>query len=205
MADDDGRPVAVTPDPAETPGPAETPEPAETPGPAETSEPADGQDAVDVIMAQWQRELPGVDPSGLAVFGRLHRSYLLYAARLGEVFDRYGINMASFDVLAALRRGGPPYRQTAGRLATTGLITTGGVTLRLDRLESAGLVTRERDASDRRVVYAQLTAAGLDVAGEVATAVLASQQHMLAGVTETERAQLAVLLTAVERSLRAQP
>jgi DNA-binding MarR family transcriptional regulator len=187
MADDDGQPVAVTPEAADG-----------------TPQPADGRDAVDIIMAQWQQELPGVDPSGLAVFGRLHRSYLLYAARLNEVFDRYGINMASFDVLAALRRGGPPYRQTAGRLATTGLITTGGVSLRLDRLESAGLVTRERDADDRRVVYAQLTAAGLEVAGEVATAVLASQQQMLAGVSEIERAQLAVLLSAVERSLRAQ-
>lgn len=180
MVDDDGQPVAMT------------------------GASADGQDAVDMTMTQWQRELPGLDVSALAVFGRLHRSYLLYAARLTEVFDGYGINMASFDVLAALRRCGPPYRQTAGRLANAGLITTGGVSLRLDRLESAGLITRERDAGDRRLVYAQLTAAGLEVAGRVATAVLASQQQMLAGLTETERAELAVLLGAVERSLRAQ-
>lgn len=156
------------------------------------------------VVAQWQRELPGLNVSGLAVFGRLHRSYLLYAARLTEIFDRYGINTASFDVLAALRRSGPPYRATAGRLARTGLITTGGVTQRLDRLESAGLITRERDPGDRRVVYAQLTADGLEVSGRAATAVFASQQQMLAGLTETERAELAVLLGAVERSMRAQ-
>ena len=180
VADDDGQTVAMT------------------------CEAADGQDAVDVIIAQWQRELPGLDVSALAVFGRLHRSYLLYAARLTEIFDRYGINTASFDVLAALRRSGPPYRATAGRLARTGLITTGGVTQRLDRLERAGLITRDRDAGDRRVVHAQLTADGLEVVGQAAAAVFASQQQMLAGLTETERAELAVLLGAVERSLRAQ-
>jgi DNA-binding MarR family transcriptional regulator len=78
------------------------------------------------------------------------------------------------------------------------------VTQRLDRLESAGLITRDRDAGDRRVVHAQLTADGLEVVGQAAAAVFASQQQMLAGLTETERAELAVLLGAVERSLRAQ-
>lgn len=170
---------------------------------AMTREAAGGQDAVDVIMAQWRREVPGLDVSALAVFGRLHRSYLLYAARVTDVFGHHGINMASFDVLAALRRGGPPYRQTAGRLASTGLITTGGLTLRLDRLERAGLITRERDARDRRVVYAQLTAAGLDVLGRAAAELFASEQEMLAGLTETERAELAILLRALERYMRA--
>lgn len=179
-ADDDGHPVAMT------------------------GEPPDGQDAVDAIMAQWRRELPGLDVSALAVYERLHRSYLLCAARLTEVFDRFGITMAAFDVLAALRRGGPPYRQTSGMLAAAGLITTGGVSLRLDRLESAGLITRERDKTDRRVVYAQLTASGMEVAGQVAAAVVDCEQRMLGGLTEPERAELAILLGALERSLRRQ-
>ena len=170
--------------------------------PAAIGEPPDGQDVVDRTMAQWRREMPGLDVSSQAVLGRLRRGYLLYAARVSEVIDRYGINLAAFDVLATLRRSGPPYRLTSGGLASGALITTGGVSLRLDRLEDAGLITRERDKADRRVVYAQLTASGIELAGQVATAVADSQQRMLAGLSEAERAELAVLLRAVERSLR---
>ena len=165
-----------------------------------TSRPAQ-QDPVDIIVSQWEHEIPDLDVSALAVFGRLHRGYVRYAAALGEVFGRYGINMASFDVLAALRRSGPPYRRTAGDLAGIGLITTGGLTLRLDRLEQAGLITRERDTADRRVVYAQLTEAGLELTGQVAREHFANELRMLAGLSKSERTQLADLLAKLERSL----
>ena len=159
------------------------------------------RDPVDVIIAQWEREMPDLDVSALAVFGRLHRSYARYADLLGEIFDKHGINMASFDVLAALRRSGPPYRRTAGELAGIGLITTGGLTLRLDRLEQAGLVIRERDAADRRVVYAQLTEAGLELTNRVAREHFANELDMLSGLSKSERAQVADLLAKLERSL----
>lgn len=158
-------------------------------------------DQLERMIAQWERELPGLDVSPLAVFGRLHRGYLRYAALLAEVFDKYGINMASFDVLAALRRSGPPYRRTAGDLASTGLITSGGLTLRLDRLENAGLIVRERDAADRRVVYAQLTAEGLELTDRAAKEHFANEERMLSGLTAADRRQLAALLAKLERSL----
>src|ERR1700761_8519242 len=90
------------------------------------------RDVVDALVSEWENELPDLDFSGVAVFGRLHRDYHRYAARIEEVFNRYGINAASFTVLAPLGGGGPPYRRTAGDLANTGLVTTGGLTLRLD-------------------------------------------------------------------------
>lgn len=158
-------------------------------------------DPVDVIISQWEHEIPDMDVSALAVFGRLHRGYARYAAQLSEVFEKHGINMASFDVLAALRRSGPSYRRTAGELAGIGLITTGGLTLRLDRLEQAGLITRERDTEDRRVVYAQLTEAGLELTNQVARDHFANELDMLSGLSKAERAQLAGLLSKLERSL----
>lgn len=167
-----------------------------------TAKPGHSSDAVDVIIAQWQRQRPDIDVAALAVFGRLHRAYLHYAAQIGETFDKYGINAAAFDVLAALRRAGAPYRRTAGDLANTGLISTGGLTLRLDRLESAGLITRERDTADRRVVYAQLTDDGLDVINRLAKEHFAKELQMLAGFSEPERRQLARLLRKLDRSLQ---
>ncbi|MFF5264014.1 MarR family winged helix-turn-helix transcriptional regulator [Actinomadura viridis] len=162
---------------------------------------ADPPDTVDLIIEQWRRERPDVDTSGLAVLGRLHRGFLRYSTLIGEVFDRHGINMAAFDVLATLLRSGPPYRRTAGELAGVSLVSTGGVTLRLDRLEKAGLIVRERDPHDRRVVYARLTEKGLELTNAVVTEHFANERRMLAGLSEAERHRLARLLGLLERSL----
>ncbi|MFD5064229.1 MarR family winged helix-turn-helix transcriptional regulator [Streptomyces sp. NPDC058394] len=158
-------------------------------------------DAVDLILEQWKRELPSLDASPMEVLGRLHRSFLRYQGLLSDLFDCFDLNMAAFDVLAALRRSGPPYRRTAGELADISLVTTGGITLRLDRLERAGLVTRERDPGDRRVVYARLTDRGIEIADVVAVAHFANEERMLAELTGAERRQLGRLLGKLERSL----
>jgi DNA-binding MarR family transcriptional regulator len=149
-------------------------------------------DAVDAILEQWRRELPDVDATPMAIFGRVHR-----------VFARHGINAAAFDLLAALRRHGAPYRQTAGALADSALITSGGISLRVDRLEKAGLVTRERDEVDKRVVYVQLTDAGLALIETVVAAHFANEKDLLVGLTVSEPRQLGQLLSRLERSIDA--
>lgn len=158
-------------------------------------------DAVDAILEQWRRELPGVDATPMAVFGRIHRVFLRYQVHVTDLYARYGTNPAAFDLLAALRRSGAPYRQTAGALADASLITSGGISLRVDRLEKAGLVTRERDKVDRRAVYVQLSESGLELIDKVAALHFANEQDMLVGMTITERRQLAQLLSRVEVSL----
>lgn len=159
------------------------------------------EDAVDHIIKQWHDQRPTLDVSAMEVLGRMHRSYLQYQALLNTVFDQYKINNASFDVLAALRRSGPPYRMTAGELATSSLVTTGGITLRIDRLEEAGLVTRIRPRNDRRVVYAQLTADGRKLVDEVAEVHFENERVMLAGLTATDQKHLAGLLRKLEQSI----
>ncbi|MBN9759511.1 Transcriptional regulator, MarR family [Pseudonocardia sp. Ae406_Ps2] len=158
-------------------------------------------DAVDLILDQWARHDPELDPSAMAVFGRLHRCFLRYQSQLTPVFERYGISMAAFDVLAALRRSGEPYRQTMRDLGGVTLVTAGGLTQRVDRLEASGLVRRERDAVDGRVVHAQLTPSGLDLVDQVTRAHFANEREMLAGLDEAEQRRLARLLRRLEQSL----
>lgn len=162
---------------------------------------APDRDAVDDIVSQWNRQWPELDVSALHVFGRLHRTYLRYQSSLTSVFEEHGINMASFDVLAALRRSGPPYRMTSGQLAESSLVTTGGITLRVDRLEKQGLVVRERDPEDRRVVYARLTDEGLRVIDAAAEAHFDNESRMLANLSPDKRKQLARLLLELEHSV----
>lgn len=158
-------------------------------------------DPVDQIVDQWRHERPDLDPSPIALFGRVHRVYLRYQAVLNKTFAKHGLNSASFDVLAALRRSGAPYRKTGTQLASGSLLSSAGVTFRLDRLEEAGLIERQRDADDRRVVYSALTDTGLKVINRTIEAHLEAEEALLHGLTAKERQQLATLLAKLERSI----
>lgn len=165
----------------------------------------DDSDGVGEIIRQWARSRPELDVSALDVFGRLHRSFLLYRSRINVVFEQFGINEAGFDVLACLRRAEPTFRRTAGELAKQTLVTTGGLTLRVNRLEEAGLVVRDRDPDDARVVYVTLSDAGRELVDRVSDAHFAALRRMLAGLDLDQKGELAGLLAVLEGSLRAAP
>jgi DNA-binding MarR family transcriptional regulator len=158
-------------------------------------------DAVDEIVAQWRHERADLDPSPIALFGRLHRCYLRYQAVIGRGFASAGLNAASFDVLAALRRSGEPYRKTASELASGSLLSSAGVTFRLDRLEEAGLIERQRDDRDRRVVYSQLTEKGRERIDSTIEAHLEEEHRLLAGLSQREITQLGRLLAKLEAAI----
>ncbi|MGH3469914.1 MAG: MarR family winged helix-turn-helix transcriptional regulator [Thermocrispum sp.] len=153
------------------------------------------------MLEQWRRERPDIDASAMAVFGRLHRSFNRYQAQLVRLFDSHDLSMSAFSVLAALRRLGAPFRCTAGELADTNLVSTGGITQRVDKLEKEGLVRRDRHPEDRRIVYVELTDKGLAVIDQVAAAHFANEAKMLGGLSPTERTQLSRLLSRLEHSL----
>lgn len=157
-------------------------------------------DLVDLILDQWERTSPSLNVASIAVLGRLHRSDLRYQGLVSDELARFDLNTAAFDVLASLRRS-PEHRRTAGQLAEVGLITSGGLTQRIDRLERDGLVSRVKEPGDRRKVYVELTAKGLDVIDQVLEAHFAEQEQMLEGLSQTERKQLAALLGRLEISL----
>lgn len=158
-------------------------------------------DLVDMIIDQWRREVPGLDVHSIGVLGRLHRCDIRYQGLVSDVLEEFGLTTASFDVLASLRRSSPDYRRTAGQLAEIGLISSGGLTQRIDRLVSAGLVERSREPSDRRVVYIGLTEAGHKLIDNVLAHHFAEQNAMLNGLTKGEQRQLAQLLSKLEVSL----
>ncbi|NEB73727.1 MarR family transcriptional regulator [Streptomyces sp. SID14478] len=159
------------------------------------------KDAVAGIIEDWARERPELDTAPLEVLARLHRTFLRYNTKLTAAIERHGLAVAGFDVLTALRRAGAPYRLTAGQLADSGLVSSAGVTLRIDRLEKDGLIVRERDAEDRRVVYSRLTDTGLAKVDEVFAEHLDNERRMLTDLSPAERRQLARLLGKLERSI----
>jgi DNA-binding MarR family transcriptional regulator len=153
------------------------------------------RDSVDRIIDQWTTVRPDVDSSPIEVVGRISRASRLIDQRLAVNFARFGIETWMYDVLATLRRQGPPFELTAGDLVRQSMVTTGAVTNRIDRLEERGLVERA-GSRDRRQVIVRLTPKGLELVEQVVQAHLATEDEILGALTENQRQELAKLLRA---------
>lgn len=77
-----------------------------------------------------------------------------------ELKEAFGLPLSSYEVLLHLSWA-PGHRMRMGELAESVLLTLGGVTRLISRLESEGLVRREPCPEDRRGTYALLTKLGL--------------------------------------------
>lgn len=151
------------------------------------------RDAVDRIVGQWRAARPDVDIEPIEVIGRVSRLSRLVDRRLAENFARFGIEAWMYDVLATLRRSGPPFELTAGELVAQSMVTTGAITNRIDRLQERGLVERAGTA-DRRKVLVRLTPAGLRLVDDVVGAHLDVERELLASLGDRRRRDLAATL-----------
>lgn len=153
---------------------------------------AEARDAVDRITAQWRRERPDLDSTPMEVIGRISRASALLQRELERVFAQHGLAGGDFDVLATLRRSGRPV--TPGDLSRSTMVTTGGMTKLLDRLEARGLIRREADPRDRRGRLVVLTDDGRALVDRAVEAHLENEQRLLADLSGPKREQLASLL-----------
>ncbi|MFE9773108.1 MarR family winged helix-turn-helix transcriptional regulator [Streptomyces sp. NPDC005931] len=152
------------------------------------------RDPVDAIIEQWAVVRPDLDTTAMEVFGRVYRLSRAMGDRMEKAYAGYGISRGEFDVLATLRRSGEPYTLSPRRLSATLMLTTGGMTGRLDKLERAGLLRRSPDPHDRRGLQVTLTDRGLDLIDEAVGAGLAVQAEALSALSEERAGQLADLL-----------
>jgi DNA-binding MarR family transcriptional regulator len=151
-------------------------------------------DRVARIQEQWRKERPDLDVGPQGVIGRLHRLAGHLTAELVTVYQRHGLSEGEFDVLATLRRSGAPYELAAGELAEHTMVTTGGLTKRLDRLESGGLITRRRSDTDGRGRVVRLTAAGRRVIDAAFTDHMRNERRLLDQLTPDDAERLESLL-----------
>ena len=154
----------------------------------------DTVDAIDRIEAAWRRERPDVDVSSVGIISRIWRigRHLEHARK--ERLAGHGTDRVTLDVLAMLRRSGPPYQMTAGELTHHSLISSGGVSQRLEKLERAGLVTRKIHSDDRRRIDVQLTAAGVELIDSILADLMAHEAALLDGLDPSEQEDLRRIL-----------
>ncbi len=148
-------------------------------------------DEVDRIIAEWKRERPEIDASPMEVFSRISRLNKHVSLMRKEAFLRHGLETWEFDVLAALRRSGPPHELAPGQLVSETMVTSGTMTNRVDRLVNRGLVTREPSLDDRRGVRVILTQSGLTRVDAAIDRLLTMEATMLSRLPPHERELLA--------------
>ncbi|MFB7504765.1 MarR family winged helix-turn-helix transcriptional regulator [Streptomyces broussonetiae] len=159
-----------------------------------TEGPQQRRDPVDAIIDQWAAVRPDLESRAMEVFGRIYRLSRAMGDRMEKAYQAYGISRGEFDVLATLRRSGEPHTLSPRQLSATLMLTTGGMTGRLDKLEKAGLLRRSPDPHDRRGLQVTLTDKGLDAVDRAVGAGLAVQTAALSSLNDEQAGQLADLL-----------
>ena len=152
-------------------------------------------DRADIAIEQWSRERPELPALPMAVFGRLSEAAeRVMRDHMNPLFAEAGLRPGEFDVLATLRRSGPPYMLTPTRLYEATMISSGGMTNRLDRLEAAGLVERRPDSNDRRGKLIGLTASGRRLIDDTIAKHVGNEVQLLSALSTPEQLKLNALL-----------
>ena len=122
--------------------------------------PPDQSDVIDRLLVAWRETRPDLDPEPLGVVGRV----IVLAQHLEEsvsaALAKHHLTLGQFDILATLRRHDPKGGLTPSELLGSVMLSSGGMTARLDKLADAGLIVRLADPEDRRKVVIELTAKG---------------------------------------------
>lgn len=158
-------------------------------------------DHVAGILEAWRREQPHLDVTPVGVFGRISRIERYKEQALRAVYRAHRIDGGEYDVLAALRRSGPPYQLTPTTLYRSTLVTSATMTERLDRLEQRKLIRRQPARDDRRSVDVKLTAQGQALFDKAHAALLAAEAELLQPLTPKEQTALSDLLQRLATSL----
>ncbi len=161
-------------------------------------------DHVDLILEQWHQERPDLDVSSMGTLGRIKLLWHHLSRDMDKTFAAHGLNAASFDMLATLRRSGPPYALSPSNLMASTLVTSGTMTNRIDQLEKAGLVERVPNPQDGRSLLVSLSAKGHALIEEAVSAHVQTQQRLVASLTDKQRAQLDDLLRSFLKGVKRQ-
>ncbi len=136
--------------------------------------------------------MPNRSPEQLA-FVHLLRTQNEKLAELSALIKAHGLSEPQYNVLRILRGAGEE-GLASGRISERMLTRLPDITRLVDRLERAGLVTRERVEGDRRVVVVRITPEGLTLLHELDGPIGELHKRQFSALTRTELAELIRLL-----------
>jgi DNA-binding MarR family transcriptional regulator len=125
---------------------------------------ATGRDLVDLVTDEWRREMPDLDQAGIELTRRVMRLAGMLGEQLAAQSVRWNLTKGEVNVLATLRSVGFPYELRPTDLKARLVMTSGGISNVLNRLESSGFVERQPDSNDGRSSWVRLTPEGAELA-----------------------------------------
>ncbi|HEU4319237.1 MAG TPA: MarR family transcriptional regulator [Acidimicrobiia bacterium] len=163
----------------------------------------DMADRFGLMLDRWRTSRPDLDFSSLEVNTRVLRAAHMIQTRLDSIADAYGLShRGDLETLTELDLVGP---LTPSQLAEDLLLTSGGMTVRLNRLQAAGLIERQPNPRDGRGVLVRLTPAGEDLARDAIVTLLQAQSAMVEALEPSDRSRLAKLLRSLLTELGDMP
>jgi DNA-binding MarR family transcriptional regulator len=149
-------------------------------------------------MANDPNPAPRFDSALQEAYLGLWRTYDRLRALEDELFSGYELTAQQYNVLRLLKAARPeavPTLTLADRLVSR----APDVTRMIDRLEDRGLVAREKDPGDRRVVRVRISDAGLKLVAQLADPLADCHARQLGHLSEADLKRLSALLREARR------
>lgn len=152
------------------------------------------RDSIDALLASWQARRPELDFTPVGVISRLARVRSNIDYDIATLLEEHGLSVPDFAALVTLARIGDDGRISQRRLMDELGLTSGTISVRMNRLVEAGLVDRQDDPQSKRNTIITLTAGGRELFERVVPAHLANERRLLAALSDDEEQTLAALL-----------
>jgi DNA-binding MarR family transcriptional regulator len=164
-----------------------------------------GHDQIDPLVSRGTELWPSIDPDVEGIVSRISKLQKYLDRLLAQTVKEHGLSPGDYKILVSLGVAGPPFRMTISALRRYHMLSTGGMSVRLDRLERQGFVRRLPDPVDRRRVVVGLTQKGRTVLDRAIKAQAAREAAALQIMGAADRArlnrQLRRLLSAMEGTM----
>jgi DNA-binding MarR family transcriptional regulator len=154
------------------------------------------------MPSKLQKELKKRGP-----FTTLEQEAMLNIARTADqllvraerLLREHGLTGSQYNILRILRGEGKPLPIL--EIASRTVQVVPGITGLIDRLESAGLVRRERSTEDRRVIFVSITNKALKVLEKLDEPLVAYERKLLSCLKAAEQRELIRLLEKIRQHL----
>ena len=160
-------------------------------------------DSVDVCTTEITSRYAQIDPLVEGAVSRMSTIGKYLSRSFDQTLADYGLNHGEYRLLLRLATRSADNRMSAGDLSRALTLSSGAMTNRLDRLETAGLVRRVADPRDRRGVLVELTDEGRRQIDAAVTEQAAKEIDSLGVLKPRELSTLNDLLRKVLVSLEA--
>lgn len=168
------------------------------------------RDSVSEEFAAWMDQMPGVDPQIEAARQRIRRIARLFGRVLTHAAARHEMTVGDWESLSVLQRSGPPYECSPKELAERLGVTSGTMSVRIERLTRAGLVEPGTARTDGRSRPIRLTSQGSELWRAATEQRTTYEHHLLADTLSADELQqlnvlLGKLLTRFEEEFGSAP